>query len=235
MPRIRTIKPEFWVDEKIVQLPYDVRLLFIGLWNLADDAGRLKYRPDKLKYQLFPADKINLIPCIELLADKDLITIYYDTEEDDEFIQILKFNEHQKISHPTESRIPSANIYKKKMILLDERRLLAERYGCKPGKEAIANCYFCGLEGVIHWWVKRSGSPSYWVTFGGLEIDHLEPEVKGGKQNDNLILSCRKCNRKRGTKDPIVFLEDSGKLPKIPEDSENNPSEGRGGEGKGNT
>ena len=28
MARIRTIKPEFWTDEKIVQLPFEARLLF---------------------------------------------------------------------------------------------------------------------------------------------------------------------------------------------------------------
>ena len=32
MPRIRTIKPEFWTDEKIIELSLPARLLFIGLW-----------------------------------------------------------------------------------------------------------------------------------------------------------------------------------------------------------
>ena len=39
MARIRTIKPEFWIDDVIVELPFETRLLFIGIWNFADDAG----------------------------------------------------------------------------------------------------------------------------------------------------------------------------------------------------
>ena len=39
MARIRTIKPEFWTDEKVVTLPFEARLLFIGMWNFCDDEG----------------------------------------------------------------------------------------------------------------------------------------------------------------------------------------------------
>ena len=37
--RIRTVKPEFWTDEKLVELPDSTRLFFVGLWMLSDDAG----------------------------------------------------------------------------------------------------------------------------------------------------------------------------------------------------
>ena len=39
MARIRTIKPQFWDDLKIGRLSRDARLLYIGLWNFADDLG----------------------------------------------------------------------------------------------------------------------------------------------------------------------------------------------------
>src|SRR5688500_13290725 len=39
MARIRTIKPEFWVDEEIAKLPKPTVLFFIALWNFADDQG----------------------------------------------------------------------------------------------------------------------------------------------------------------------------------------------------
>ena len=42
MARIRTIKPEFWEDEKIGKLPIPCRLFFIGCWNFADDFGVIK-------------------------------------------------------------------------------------------------------------------------------------------------------------------------------------------------
>lgn len=54
MARIRTIKPEFWEDEKIARLPYACRLLYIGMWNFADDYGFVKGSHSLLKSQIFP-------------------------------------------------------------------------------------------------------------------------------------------------------------------------------------
>ena len=57
MARIRTIKPEFWEDEKLVMLPLGCRLFFIGTWNFADDLGVLRYNPVLLKSRIFPLDE----------------------------------------------------------------------------------------------------------------------------------------------------------------------------------
>ena len=57
MARIRTIKPEFWEDEKIGRLPIPCRLFFIGCWNFADDYGVIKGNPALLKSQIFPYDE----------------------------------------------------------------------------------------------------------------------------------------------------------------------------------
>jgi len=51
MPRIRQIKPEFYLDDELAQCSRDARLLFPGLWILADRAGRLECRPAKIKAQ----------------------------------------------------------------------------------------------------------------------------------------------------------------------------------------
>jgi hypothetical protein len=51
--RIRQIKPDFWSDEELSVLPYSVRLFYIGLWCLADDAGYLEWRPAKVGQALF--------------------------------------------------------------------------------------------------------------------------------------------------------------------------------------
>lgn len=37
MPRIRTIKPEYWTSEQVLDLSIPARLAFIGLWNFCDD------------------------------------------------------------------------------------------------------------------------------------------------------------------------------------------------------
>lgn len=57
MARIRTIKPEFWEDEKIGNLPIPCRLFFIGCWNFADDFGVIKGNAALLKSQIFPYDE----------------------------------------------------------------------------------------------------------------------------------------------------------------------------------
>jgi len=54
MPRIRTIKPEFFDDEKLAQTSRDARLAFIGLLVHSDDYGVVKENPRWLKARVFP-------------------------------------------------------------------------------------------------------------------------------------------------------------------------------------
>lgn len=41
--RARLVRPEFWSDSVVGKMPDPVRLLYIGLWGLADDAGYLEW------------------------------------------------------------------------------------------------------------------------------------------------------------------------------------------------
>lgn len=56
MPKIRGIKPEFWTDEKVVEVSPIARLLFIGLWTYACDNGHIEDRPRQIKLRVLPAD-----------------------------------------------------------------------------------------------------------------------------------------------------------------------------------
>ena len=56
MPRIRTVKPEFWEDELLGVMPRDARLLFIATFNMADDEGILRWTPAYIKAQAFMYD-----------------------------------------------------------------------------------------------------------------------------------------------------------------------------------
>ena len=60
MARKRMIKPEFFVDERIMDLPIPARILFIGMWVYADDEGIFKNSPKQLKVQIFPSDVKNV-------------------------------------------------------------------------------------------------------------------------------------------------------------------------------
>ena len=105
MPRIRTIKPDFWTDEKIVELPIPARLFFIGMWNFADDFGNLARSPQKLKMQIYPADVIDVEPLVQSLIAHELITEY--SVNGHRCLHINGFRRHQTINRPTgQSQIP---------------------------------------------------------------------------------------------------------------------------------
>lgn len=59
MARIRSIKPEFWSSEQVMECSPIARLLFLGMLNFADDHGRIPFAPKTLKAQVFPADEIS--------------------------------------------------------------------------------------------------------------------------------------------------------------------------------
>ncbi len=57
MARARFIRPEFFTDEKIGELPFAARLLFIGSWCHADINGVLEWRAKQLRVLVFPHDE----------------------------------------------------------------------------------------------------------------------------------------------------------------------------------
>lgn len=57
MARMRSLKPEFWADEELAcQLTRDERMLYLGLWNQADEHARVRGNPSYIKGQVFPYD-----------------------------------------------------------------------------------------------------------------------------------------------------------------------------------
>lgn len=85
----------------------------------------------------------------------------------------------------------------KKAIPMATRRAVAARFGGETGKVTPAACAYCGAPGRICWahWTKA------WVSFPGLELDHVIPEAKGGDASpENVTLACRSCNRRKRDK-----------------------------------
>ena len=58
MPRIRTIKPEFWDSPDTAKATAVARLLYIAMWNWADDAGRGTANLKELEGFAFPNDDV---------------------------------------------------------------------------------------------------------------------------------------------------------------------------------
>lgn len=106
MARYRTIKPEFWTSEQVMECSTNARLMFIGMWNFADDAGRLPLSAKAIKAQIFPSDDItseNIRGMIDELSSNGLVKIY--RIEDKEFLQITGWH-HQKIDKPQKPKYP---------------------------------------------------------------------------------------------------------------------------------
>ena len=56
MAKIRALKPEFFTDEKVVEVSPLARLLYQGMWVHSCDHGHLPDKPRQLKLRILPAD-----------------------------------------------------------------------------------------------------------------------------------------------------------------------------------
>lgn len=82
------------------------RLLFIGMWNFADDHGRMPFAPRTIKAQVFPADDISADCVRGMLAElsaKGLILVYAVGGK--EYLEITGWK-HQRIDRPQDPRFP---------------------------------------------------------------------------------------------------------------------------------
>lgn len=94
--RIRTIKPGFFTHEEIADLSPLARLMFIGLWCMADVAGRLEDRPKRIKVEILPYDKADPDALLNEIQGRGFITRY--EVEGVRVIQVENFEKHQRIS-----------------------------------------------------------------------------------------------------------------------------------------
>lgn len=99
MARIRTIKPEFWTDEKLAVLDTTTRLVYLGLISLADDYGRLVDNLKALDGQIFPFTDESCADALETLATLQRI-VRYTAKSGQNLIQIVRWSDHQKVNHP---------------------------------------------------------------------------------------------------------------------------------------
>lgn len=96
MSRIRTIKPGFFIDDELAELPALTRLLFIGLWTLADCKGRLEDRPKKIRAQLHPYDDGDTDAMLQSLHEGRFITRYF--VDGKRYLEIRTFTQHQRLT-----------------------------------------------------------------------------------------------------------------------------------------
>ena len=108
MARIRSIKPEIRISEKVNAWPVELRYFWIMLWGYVDDYGRGRDNPKLIVADTYPLD--------DSVSDKD-VERWLKILERDEVIQryevggkryllVRNWSEHQRPSHPAKSVIP---------------------------------------------------------------------------------------------------------------------------------
>lgn len=106
MARIRTLKPDFWTDEKLGPLEPITRLVFLGLISQADDAGRLIDAIRMLDGLIFPYTDDTCGPSLERLSELGRIVRYSDGSGRG-LIQIMGWDEHQRVKNPSQYTLPA--------------------------------------------------------------------------------------------------------------------------------
>jgi hypothetical protein len=94
MMRMRMIKPGFFKNEQLAEAEPLTRILFAGLWGLADREGRLEDRPARIKAEVLPYDRCDVIKMLAWLGDHGFIRRY--DVDGKQLICIPTFKEHQK-------------------------------------------------------------------------------------------------------------------------------------------
>lgn len=107
--RARNIKPGFFKNEQLAECSAFARLLFPGLWMMADRNGFLEYRPKRWKAEIFPYDDVDCASLCSELEKSGLVARY--AVAGSEYLFIPKFKDHQNPhKNEPESGIPQYTI-----------------------------------------------------------------------------------------------------------------------------
>lgn len=130
MPRARNIKHDLFTNDELADIEPLGRLLFIGLWTVADYKGDLEWNHRKIKVQLLPYDDCDIQKLAINLDKSGFIRFYSDGIKT--FVRVVNFSKHQN-PHKNE-KLKGSNIpeYSKDMRQLIDIKGLAINLD-KPG------------------------------------------------------------------------------------------------------
>ena len=106
MPRIRSIIPEFWEDERFTNVSLPAWLLYIGMKNFADDNGVILANEVIIKSKVFPAREDIRKQQVsgwlkELIENSILVPFTYESKS----YYVMDFSS-ERIDKPQKSKIP---------------------------------------------------------------------------------------------------------------------------------
>lgn len=194
MPRIRTVKPEFWEDELLGVMPRDARLLFIATFNMADDEGILRWTPAYIKAQAFMYDDDltlkHVDQLMQCLADTGLVFPFIAGVARQQMAVVVNFRKHQRINRPQKSKLPPPSIGDYRV-----REMYARRDGW--------TCQLCGSEIPRRLVVNDDHN---------LVVDHIRPVAAGGTDHpSNVRAAHQTCARsRRGAPEDEEFFPPAG-------------------------
>lgn len=107
--RIRSIKPEILEDERPGRLEHIDWRLYVSLWTLADDSGRLRAAAEFIRANVFmyrtEVTQKQVEAALERLEGAKLIERW--THNDQAYALVRGFAKHQKIDRPSASSLPA--------------------------------------------------------------------------------------------------------------------------------
>lgn len=102
MARIRSLKPEFWASEQVMELSPLARLAFIGMWSFCDDGGVHPASTKTLKAEIFPSDDLTteiVSRLVDELTTQGLVVEFEVAGK--RFWHVTGWAKHQRIDKPT--------------------------------------------------------------------------------------------------------------------------------------
>lgn len=106
MGRIRTVKPEFWLNEDMASISESACLLALGLLNYSDDDGYFNANIALIKAAVFPIREPSgsITVLLRELSSVGYIELF-SCENSRSYGKVTNFKDHQVINKPTASKI----------------------------------------------------------------------------------------------------------------------------------
>lgn len=187
MARIRTIKPEFWLNEDLSLISSDAALLAIGLLNYSDDEGYFNANPMLIKAAVFPIRQTSCIATVLLpeLSNIGYIELFSDSQNR-LYGKISNFKNHQVINKPSVSKISCLELvpynYGSGVVALPSGK---ERKGREDSGEENKEKNN-KKENPLS--LKTKSQLEAWEeAFGKFSIEHISPWIHENNLNPNLV------------------------------------------------
>lgn len=129
------IDPNIWQSEDFSKLSNLSKIVFIGLFSLADDEGYGKANPTLIKNSIFPFDEKLRTTDIEKSLQEiatNMSIVFYTAEDGKDYYFLSNWSKWQSIQKPTQSKIPELN---DKCTVILQDNYSSDTVGVKPNRK----------------------------------------------------------------------------------------------------